>query len=171
MDPTVRAAQAGDEAAFARLYREHVGRIHAVCLRLTGDRAEAEQLTQDAFVRCWEQLPSFRGEAAFGTWLHRLAVNVVLGDRRSARRRELRVAIVEEPETLGAASRGAPAGLAMDLEGAIARLPPGARQVFVLHDIEGYAHGEIAELAGIAEGTSKAHLHRARKLLRAALER
>lgn len=171
MDVTeaVRQAQAGDEAAFGRLYREHVGRVHALCLRITGDRAEAERLTQDAFVRAWQELGSFRHEAAFGTWLHRLTVNVVLSDRRSARRRELRVSLVEDPGELPAPSREAPAGLALDLDAAIAQLPPAARTVFVLHDVEGYQHGEIAELTGIAEGTSKAHLHRARRKLRALL--
>ena len=132
----------------------------------------AEELTQDVFVHLWEKLPTFRGESAFSSWLHRLAVNVVLTGRRVDFRRELRVVTTEDPAAIpGAAAREAPAGLAMDLERAISALPPGARAVFVLHDIEGYEHQEIAELTGIAEGTSKAHLFRARRLLREALDR
>lgn len=163
----VRRAQAGDRSAFQRLYEDHVGRIYALCLRLTGDPEEAMERTQDAFVRAWGKLGSFRGEAAFPTWLHRLAVNVVLTDRRSAGRRERWAeAAAESGPRVQPASR---AGLGVDLERAIARLPPGARAVFVLYDVEGYCHREIAELTGIAAGTSKAQLHRARRLLREAL--
>jgi RNA polymerase sigma-70 factor (ECF subfamily) len=163
----VRRAQAGDRSAFRRLYEDHVGRVYALCLRLTGDSEDAMERTQDVFVRAWDKLGSFRGEAAFGTWLHRLAVNVVLADRRSAGRRERRM---DTAGTLGPRSQPAPrAGLAVDLERAIAALPPGARAVFVLYDVEGYHHEEIAEMTGIAAGTSKAQLHRARKLLREAL--
>ncbi|HEX5634590.1 MAG TPA: RNA polymerase sigma factor [Gemmatimonadales bacterium] len=161
----IRRAVAGDADAFGRLYRAHVGRVYAVCLRLEGDAARAEELTQDVFVRAWEALPGFRGESAFGTWLHRLAVNVVLGDRRAAWRRDRRVLAVEEPEALERPRELDPA-LALDLEDAIASLPPGARAVFVLHDMEGYQHAEIAAMTGIAEGTSKAQLFRARRLLR-----
>jgi RNA polymerase sigma-70 factor (ECF subfamily) len=161
----IRLAVAGDTDAFGRLYRAHVGRVYAVCLRLEGDAARAEELTQDVFVRAWEALPGFRGESAFGTWLHRLAVNVVLGDRRAAWRRDRRVVAVEEPEALERPRELDP-GLALDLEDAIASLPPGARAVFVLHDMEGYQHAEIAAMTGIAEGTSKAQLFRARRLLR-----
>lgn len=163
----VHRAQAGDRSAFRRLYEEHVGRVYALCLRLTGDPEDAMERTQDVFVRAWDKLGSFRGEAAFATWLHRLAVNVVLTDRRSAGRRERRVDAVA---ALGPRSEPAPrAGLAVDLERAIAALPPGARSVFVLYDVEGYRHEEIAEMTGIAAGTSKAQLHRARRLLREAL--
>lgn len=168
----IARARAGDETAFEALYRAYVGRVYALCLRLEGDGRRAEELTQDVFVRVWQRLGSFRGEAAFGTWLHRLAVNLVLGERRTAWRQGLRV--VAGGEQLNDAP--APAAVdppldAMDLERAIACLPPGARQVFVLHDIEGYQHAEIAQLAGIAEGTSKAQLFRARRLLREALQR
>jgi RNA polymerase sigma-70 factor (ECF subfamily) len=167
-----RLAQPGDQDAFERLYRENVGRVYALCLRLCGDAVQAQNLTQDVFVRLWEKLPTFRGESAFASWLHRLAVNVVLSGRRVDFRRELRVAPTDDPAALpGAAAREAPAGLALDLERAIAKLPPGARAVFVLHDIEGYQHQEIAEMTGIAAGTSKAHLFRARRLLREALGR
>ena len=168
MSDLVRRAQAGDRAAFRQLYEEHVERIYALCLRLTGDPEEAMEGTQDAFVRAWGKLGTFRGEAAFSTWLHRLAVNVVLAGRRSAGRRERRAeaAAAESGPRVVPAPR---AGLGVDLERAIARLPPGARAVFVLYDVEGYRHQEIAELTGIAAGTSKAQLHRARRLLREAL--
>jgi len=166
----VRRAQTGDADAFGRLYRLHVGRVYALCLRIEGDAARADELTQDVFVRAWERLPGFRGESAFGTWLHRLAVNVVLADRRAAWRRDRRVTLDEEPVALASASVADP-GLTLDLEAAIAGLPPGARTVFVLHDMEGYQHAEIATMTGIAEGTSKAQLFRARRLLRVALGR
>lgn len=167
----VRRAQAGDAEAFAALYRAHVGRIHALCLRLEGNPAAAEERTQDVFVRAWDRLPGFRHESAFGTWLHRLAVNVVLAHRRAEWRRDLRVTVVEEPEMLESPKLAPDPGLRMDLDAAIVQLPPGARTVFVLHDVEGYGHAEIAELTGIAEGTSKAQLFRARRLLRKALDR
>jgi RNA polymerase sigma-70 factor, ECF subfamily len=167
----VRRAQQGDQAAFRALYGEHVGRVYALCLRLTTDRAEAEELTQDAFIRAWERLASFRGDSAFSSWLYRLTVNVVFMSRRTARRRALRVVSAEDPAAVEPFGREPPAGLGLDLERAVARLPPGAREVFVLHDVEGYRHGEIVELTGIAVGTSKAQLFRARRLLREMLER
>lgn len=166
----VRRAQAGDQDAFAGLYRAQSGRIFALCLRLEGDARRAEELTQDVFVRAWEQLGSFRAESAFSTWLHRLAVNVVLGQRRSAWRRGKRLVFTDEPEAHERPGESE-SGLSMDLEQAIASLPAGARAVFVLHDVEGYTHNEIAASAGIAEGTSKAQLFRARRLLREALDR
>jgi RNA polymerase sigma-70 factor (ECF subfamily) len=127
----------------------------------------ARELTQDVFVRVWEKLPSFRGESAFSSWLYRLAVNVVFGDQRAGSRRSRRVLAIDElGSEAEAEAAGAPPGLTLDLERAIAALPPGARSVFLLHDVEGYEHGEIAELTGIAPGTSKAHLFRARRLLR-----
>ncbi|HEX6559558.1 MAG TPA: RNA polymerase sigma factor [Longimicrobiales bacterium] len=165
----VRQAQASDREAFDVLYERYVGRIYAVCLRMCADRQEAERLTQDAFVRAWQHLRSFRGESAFGSWLHRLAVNVVLEDSRSTRRRTLRVHSVADPaahETARSSARATDHEMHMDLERAIAALPPGARQALVLHDIEGYKHEEIARLLGTAVGTVKAQLHRARRLLR-----
>jgi RNA polymerase sigma-70 factor (ECF subfamily) len=167
---TVRRAQRGDTAAFRELYDTHVGRVYAVCLRIAGDRAEAEEHTQDVFVRVWERLDSFRGDSAFSTWLHRLAVNEVLQARRTAGRRSARVQLAQAPESLERAA-GPVRTSNPDLERAVAELPEGARTVFVLHDIEGFQHDEIARLTGIAEGTSKAQLHRARRLLREALER
>jgi len=172
MDLTVRRAQQGESAAFEQLYRANVGRVYALCLRLCGDGARAEELTQDVFVRAWEKLGSFQGKSAFSTWLHRLAVNVVLGDRRSEGVRVHRVFATDEPEKYETPStRVSDPGTAMDLERAIAQLPPGARNVFVLHDVEGYKHEEIAQMQGSAVGTCKAQLHRARRLLREALGR
>jgi len=166
-----RRAQAGDESAFEALYREHAGRVYALCLRLSGNPVRASELTQDVFVRCWEQIGSFRGESAFGTWLHRLAVNVVWTANRGDRRREARVLPVEKPEVVETKRDTPPIGLSLDLEQAIAALPEGAREVFVLFDIEGYRHEEIARMTGIAVGTSKAQLFRARRLLREKLQR
>jgi RNA polymerase sigma-70 factor (ECF subfamily) len=172
-DDLVRRAQAGDQAAFREIYRQHVGRVYALCLRLTGDRVAALERTQDAFVRAWQTLRSFRGESAFGSWLHRLTVNVTWMERRTSGRREQRVAPVADPEALERPGRGgeSPVALGIDLERAIAELPEGAREVFVLFDIEGYGHAEIAQMTGIAEGTSKAQLFRARRLLREKLDR
>ena len=171
VDDSVRLAQTGDPDAFRRLYDQQVGRVYALCLRMSGDPVLAEELTQNVFVRAWERLASFRGESAFGTWLHRLAVNEVLTGFRSSRRRSERIVAREDLESLeepGVFSSSPAAGL--DLERAIARLPAGARAVFVLHDIEGYAHEEISAMTGVATGTSKAQLHRARRLLRGALQ-
>jgi RNA polymerase sigma-70 factor, ECF subfamily len=164
---TVHEARAGSVGAFERIYHENVGRIYALCLRLSGDPVRAEELTQDVFVRAWEKLDTFRGDSALSTWLHRLAVNVVLGERRSEGRRGQRVVTVEdvtvyEKEGVGAAK----VGERLDLEAAMATLPDAARTVFVMHDVEGYTHDEIARLTGRAEGTSKTLLHRARKMLR-----
>lgn len=172
MNATVARAQQGDQAAFRVLYDAHVGRVFALCLRLTASRQEAEEHTQDVFVRAWERLESFRGESAFSTWLHRLAVNEVLQTRRSAGRRSARVTLVEDPEAWEQPTTAHhAAGAAPDLEAAIARLPGGARAILILYDLEGYQHPEIADLLGIAEGTSKAQLHRARRLLREMLNR
>lgn len=178
IDPTVQAAQRGDDAAFAALYDAHAPRVYGLCLRLSGDPSAASDLVQDVFVRVWERLASYRGESAFSTWLHRVAVNTVFESGRSSRRRSLRVAIDADlrgmslgadQQRFDAPARSIDPGLAMDLEQAIALLPPGARAVFLLHDVEGYAHAEIGAQLGIAEGTSKAHLFRARRLLRGAL--
>jgi RNA polymerase sigma-70 factor (ECF subfamily) len=169
-DPLARA-RGGDETAFHEVYRAHVGRVYALCLRLAGDRRDAEELTQDVFVRAWERLATFRGESAFGTWLHRLAVNTFLMARRTRIRRERRVMPADDPATLERPAAEPPAGLRLDLERAIARLPEGAREVFLLYDVEGYGHKEIAAMLGIAAGTSKAQLFRARRLLRGWLTR
>ncbi len=166
----VERARAGDERAFERLYRAHIGRVIALCARLTGDGGRAEEMAQDVFVRVWERLAQFRGESAFTSWLHRLTVNFVLNEHRTEVRRVARVVATGELERMdrGIEQRG---GEDIDLEQAIAMLPAGARAVFVLHDVEGYRHEEIASMVGIAVGTSKAHLCRARRLLREALDR
>ncbi len=176
--PDVRAAREGDAEAFTRLYDAHVAPLFAFCVGLTGDRQAATELVQDSFVRAWEALSGFRGESSFGTWLHRIAVNLMLTDKRSFRRRALRVAIEADLRSDGAASpldaeSAAPSDAAarIDIARAVARLPAGARTVFVLHDIAGYQHAEIATQLGIAEGTCKAHLFRARRLLRGMLDR
>ncbi len=168
VDDVVRRAQAGDVAAFESLYRAHSPAIHLLSRRMTRDEGEARELVQDAFVRAWERLPSFRGESGIGTWLHRLAVNVVLNRFRTDRRRDFAPLTDDLPaprlagSALGADDR-------IDLEAAIARLPTGARTVLVLHDICGYSHEEIAELTGIAAGTARAQLWRARRALLSAL--
>jgi len=170
-DELVRRAQAGDQTAFRDLYHQLAGRVYALCLRLTGDAGAAEERTQDVFVRAWDKLRSFRGESLFSSWLHRLAVNVVMNERRTTIRREQRVTPVAAPEVLERGHGEPTIGLGIDLERAIAALPEGAREVFVLYDIEGYSHAEIGEMTGIAEGTSKAQLFRARHLLREKLDR
>ena len=172
----VRRAAEGDARAFETLYRAHIDRIYGLCCRLChGDTARAEQSTQDAFVRAWEKLGSFRGESRFGTWMHRLTVNVVLGEHRLLRRwvtfeDEIQSGTdgVDGEDGLDPVEpvRQEDIGARIDLERALAKLPKGARTVLVLHDIEGYQHDEISDLTGIAVGTSKAQLHRARRLLR-----
>ncbi len=165
----VALAAAGDQRAFERLYRLHVARVHSLARRMAGYDGDPDELTQDVFVRAWERLGTYRGEAAFGTWLHRLAVNVILNWRRSEAGKRRWIEDGADAELLPHARTAAAEGL--DLEGAIAKLPPGARQVFVLHDVEGFRHEEIAAMTGVTAGTSKAQLHRARMLLRAWLER
>jgi RNA polymerase sigma-70 factor (ECF subfamily) len=165
----VALAAQGDQSAFERLYRAHVRKIYGLTLRMAGPR-QADELTQDTFVRAWQKLHTFRGESSFATWLHRLAVNVVIEDRRGTYRRAWRT--VEDEDAIGlAAVAPADSTFAMDFEAAVAALPEGARQVFVLHDVEGYKHHEIGTVMGIAEGTSKGQLHRARMMLRRHLGR
>jgi RNA polymerase sigma-70 factor (ECF subfamily) len=159
----VRKAQAQDTAAFEALYRRHVDKVYGLCLRMTGNASEAEDCVQDAFIQAWTKLDKFRGESAFGTWMHRVAVNTVLGRMRKSRREHDRIRAVTEissvPESIG------DSGGLQDVEQAINELPSGARHVFVLHAVYGYSHGETGGMLGIAEGTSKAQYHRARRLL------
>jgi RNA polymerase sigma-70 factor (ECF subfamily) len=168
----VGAAARGEVAAFEALYRRHVGRVHGVITRLVGGQgARAEDLTQDAFVRAWQALPAFRFESAFSTWLHRLAVNTALMDLRSRKSRPQDAGDEDALEGLGTPdSAGHATALTVDLERAVASLPPRARAVLVLYDVEGWQHEEIAAELGMAVGSSKAQLHRARHLLRARLE-
>ncbi len=167
----VALAQGGDRHAFEQLYRSHCDRIYALCWRMCGgDKALAEDMLQDAFVRAWSKLHLFRGDSKFGTWLHRLTVNVILSDKRNRARRlqreqELGTSVVRKM----VGERDVSEGLRRDLEAAIAALPERARTVLVLYDIEGYRHAEIAAITGMAVGSSKAQLHRARKLVREAL--
>jgi len=159
----VEQARNGDVAAFEKLYRANIDRVYALCLRMTANAAEAEDAAQDAFIQAWQQLPKFRGDSAFGTWLHRVAVNAVLGRMRKSRRERDRVDAVIDispmPESIGDDAD------LRDLEKAMDSLPSGARHVFVLHAVYGYSHDETGEMLGIATGTSKAQLHRARRLL------
>jgi RNA polymerase sigma-70 factor (ECF subfamily) len=178
----IERARSGDVDAFEHVYRREVGRVYALCLRMTADAARARELTQSVFIRAWDRLASFRGDSQLSSWLHRIAVNEVLIEARSDRRRRARVILANDQADESAEEPGeAPAlsGFTMpddtetriDLERAISALPPGARTVFVLHDIEGYRHEEISRMTGSAEGTLRAQLHRARKLLMEALSR
>ena len=163
----VRRAASADVAAFETLYRRHHRRVHGVILRLVGQAgARAEDLTQEAFVRAWQALPSFRFESAVSTWLHRLAVNTALMELRARRSRPLADDDEDALESLSTPDTAGHAVLGRDLERAVATLPPRARAVLVLHDVEGWKHEEIAEELGMAVGSSKTQLHRARGLLR-----
>ena len=160
----VTLAVRGDAQAFRRLYEENVDRVHALARRMAGYERAAE-LTQDVFVRAWQKLHTFRGEARFSTWLHRLAVNLILSRRATFATERAR--FIADDEVLDRVETR-PTGRenAMDFEGAIQKLPDGARTIFLLHDVEGYRHEEIAGLLGVTTGTTKAQLHRARMLLR-----
>lgn len=164
----VRQAQAGDTRAFERLYRAHVDRIYGLCLRMTGNPSEAEDCAQEAFIQAWSKLDRFRGDSALGTWMHRVAVNTVLGRMRKSRREQDRIRAVSDVAETGKSIGDD--GQLRDLEQAINELPSGARHVFVLHAVYGYSHGETGDMLGIAEGTSKAQLSRARRLLTQQLE-
>jgi RNA polymerase sigma factor (sigma-70 family) len=166
----IARARDGDLTAFVALYRQNVGRVYALCLRISGEVARAEDITQEVFVRAWQKLAQFRGESAFSTWLHSLALNAALMERRSRRARSAHAFLTDD-----AAAYERPAGAVdpangLDIERAVATLPPGARAVFVLHDVEGYRHEEIARMTGVTVGTSKAQLHRARGILRGRLK-
>src|SRR6185503_18984858 len=164
----VRAAAAGDRRAFQRLYTLHVGRVYGALQRLAGyDHARAEDLTQEAFIRAWQKLPGFRHESAFGTWLYRLAVNVALMDIRS--RGADPVSTMDQDDLPDHGQTPFCAAERDELERAIGKLPPRARAVLVLHDVEGWRHEEISAELGMAVGSSKAQLHRARGLLRKVL--
>jgi RNA polymerase sigma-70 factor (ECF subfamily) len=164
VDSDVALAARGDASAFERLYRTHVTRIHNLTRRMLGSH-DADEVTQDIFVRTWQKLGQFRGESAFSTWLHRLAVNVVIEKRRSFAIHRERMS--DDPAALDAVTVApARADLTVDFEAAIQQLPAGAREIFVMHDVEGYKHREIAAMLEITSGTSKRQLHRARMLMR-----
>lgn len=163
----VAQAAAGDRRAFERLYHRHSARVYSLAMRMIGP-ADAAEVTQDVFLRTWNKLATFRGEARFTTWLHRLAVNVMLGKRATfAKNRERFLPDDAVLEVTPARPSGHELGL--DFETAIGKLPPGARAIFLLHDVEGYKHEEIAGMLEISTGTTKAQLHRARMLLRRTL--
>jgi RNA polymerase sigma-70 factor (ECF subfamily) len=164
-------ARAGSVAAYEELYRDNLGRVFGLCLRMAGDASLAEELAQDVFVKAWQKLGSFRGESAFSTWLYPIAVNVALSERRARRRRTSRVMATDDLTAFDKPVRREGPEERMDLQKALEVLPDGARAVFVLHDVEGYKHHEIGAMIGVATGTSKAQLHRARRLLREALGR
>ena len=172
---SIRLAQQGDAAAFERLYQLHSRRVYSLCLRMVGNTAEAEDLTQEAFLQLFRKISTFRGESAFSTWLHRLAVNVVLMKLRKKSGKETSLEQVTEPDEesggprrdFGAADLKLSGSLdRVNLERAVGQLPPGYRAVFVLHDVEGYEHNEIAEIMGCSIGNSKSQLHKARMRLR-----
>lgn len=164
MSDDVALAAAGDVSAFERVYHAHLPRVHSLVRRMSGGR-DADELTQDVFVRVWQKLGTFRGDSAFSTWLHRLAVNVVIERFRADTLRRQRLRDGDDTlDRLPAPLRSR--DLSMDLESALATLPDGAREIFVLHDVEGYKHHEIASLLEISVGTSKAQLHRGRMMLR-----
>ena len=159
----IRRAQRSDTRAFEALYRLHIDKVYGICLRMTGNVSEAEDCAQEAFIQAWNQLQKFRGDSTFSTWLHRIAVNSVLGRMRKSKRERDRIMAVGEMDrpTLETGDSGE----MRDLSEAVDRLPEGARNVFVLHAIYGYSHEEAGEMLGIATGTSKAQLHRAKLLL------
>jgi RNA polymerase sigma-70 factor, ECF subfamily len=168
---TDAAAAPRDPCAFEALYRAHYRHVYAITLRMTCDPARAEEVTQEVFVRVWQKLPGFRGESALGTWIHTVAVRTTLEHLRSESRREARVMTTDEPDRYAAEARRAMPDTAVDLERAIAALPPGARSVLLMHDVNGYRYHEIAEMLGVSLGTVKSQLNRARRLMMEALER
>lgn len=166
----VARARGGDVGAFEALYREHVGRVYGLCLRMTRQPEAAEDLTQDTFVSAWRSLPGYEGRSSFSTWLHRIAVNAVLARRRSPQGRD-EVSLTDDSgeQMEFAEDTGMDEATPIDVERAIAGLPAGARDIVVLHGIYGYTHEEAAEMLGVAVGTCKAQLHRARHLMRGRL--
>jgi RNA polymerase sigma-70 factor (ECF subfamily) len=161
----VERARAGDSRAFERLYREHAGRVYGLCLRMTREPQLAEDCTQETFINAWRALPQFETRSSLSTWLHRIAVNVTLGKRRKAARFEPVAEPAEEGGPEPAWTLETPVEVE-EIEAAIGALPEGARDALVLHALYGYSHTEAAQMLGVAEGTCKAQLHRARKLLR-----
>jgi RNA polymerase sigma factor (sigma-70 family) len=168
----VRRAVSGDAEAFLTVYRQNLPRIYAVCLRILADRDNADEVTQQTLVRTWETLASYRGESPLSAWIHRIAVHAALDFLRARRRLNKRVQFTDDLEAFDSpAPSSSSRDTQLDMEQALAALPPQARTVLVLHDIEGYSHGEISGMLGIAAGTSKAHVHSARKLLQEVLGR
>ena len=165
----IERAKRSDSQAFEALYRMHIGRVYGLCLRMTGNVSEAEDCAQDAFIQAWNKLDRFRGDSAFSTWLHRIAVNAVLGRMRKSKREHDRIQVAAEESPVPASIGDS--GSLRDLSDAVDKLPEGARHVFVLYAVYGYTHEEAGKMLGIAVGTSKAQLHRARRLLVQQLEK
>ncbi|HET8692044.1 MAG TPA: RNA polymerase sigma factor [Steroidobacteraceae bacterium] len=164
----VTRASRGDAGAFEALYRQHAGRVYGLCLRMTGHPQSAEDLTQDTFVSAWRSLPGYEGRSSFSTWLHRIAVNAVLAKRRSPQgRNEVSMTDDSGEQMDFEAETVMDDATPIDVERAIAALPSGARDIVVLHGVYGYSHEEAADMLGVAVGTCKAQLHRARRLMRA----
>ena len=160
----IKQAQRGSTRAFEALYRMHIDKVYGICLRMTGNKAEADDCAQEAFIQAWTKLEKFRGDSAFSTWLHRIAVNAVLGRMRKSKRDQDRIMAVTDIAATNI-EMGDTTGEMRDLSEAIDRLPEGARHVFILHAVYGYTHDEAGKMLGIASGTSKAQLHRAKRLL------
>lgn len=171
LDDVVRRAQQGDVHAFESLYRANAPAVYALCRRMVGDEREARELVQDVFVRAWEKLRSFRGQSSLATWVHRLAVNVVLSRLRTTRRDALRMIDDDDDAVYGSRTIDRQLDARMDIDAAVQRLPAGARTVFLLHDMQGYSHDEISQMTGIAAGTARAQLFRARRTLIRLLDR
>jgi len=163
----IAEAQSGDQAAFEEIYRIHVGRVYAICLRILADRSRADEVAQQVFVRAWIKLSSFRGESSFASWLYRLSINMILDELNSSKRESSYV--MDNDDIVSIPRMEIARNLKLDLEKAISFLPKQARAVFVLHDIEGWKHDEIAGAMGLAIGTCKAQLSRARRILREVL--
>jgi RNA polymerase sigma-70 factor (ECF subfamily) len=163
-DAIVHRARQGDVDAFEIIYRAQAPAVLALCRRMVGNEGEARDLTQDTFVRAWERLIQFRGQSDIGTWLHRIAVNVVLLHLRGSKRDALRLLDADD-EVPSVRATDASIHIRLDVDAALAQLPSGARTVFVLHDVEGYSHDEISQMLGLAPGTVRTQLWRARRAL------
>ena len=163
----IAEAQSGDQSAFEEIYRTHVGRVYAICLRMLANRSRADEMAQQVFVRAWVKLCTFRRESSFASWLYRLAINLTLDELNSSKKWVTHIS--DHGSIVSSTHVEAARNLKLDLENAISCLPKQARVVFVLHDIEGWKHEEIAEIMGLAIGTCKAQLSRARRMLREVL--
>jgi len=163
----IAEAQSGNQVAFEEIYRIHMGRVYAICLRILADRSRADEVAQQIFFRAWIKLSSFRGESSFASWLYRLSINMILGELNSSKRESSHV--LDDDSIISSSRMETAQNLKLDLEKAISFLPKQARAVFVLHDIEGWKHEEIAGTMGLAVGTCKAQLSRARRILREVL--
>ncbi|MEM7282084.1 MAG: sigma-70 family RNA polymerase sigma factor [Pseudomonadota bacterium] len=166
----IQGAQSGDSRSFEELYRRNIGRIHGLCIRMTANEALAADCAQQAFIQAWKKLGSFEGRSSFSTWLHRIAVNEVLSFKRREKRQQHHLEVIATDMENDPPKMTAGDGDDVDLNAAINTLPEGARHVFVLHMIHGYQHDEVADMLGVAVGTCKAQLHRAKRLLRQRLE-